>query len=176
MKNKMSWLDKLGRPQYGGEMVVRVSRNIVNFDPYFGVEPVHIVTAWMERLVADDWTLDPAIFDYKPLWHPSQYVKGQLAKNWEFTAPNTFVTHLRKGITWQDILPANRREIVANNAVFHFNRLFGSVLFTLLLPPVIRAQVHEDKGCRGIETICRKWAIQDSNLRPQSYQDCALTS
>ena len=82
MKNKMSWWEKLGRPQYGGEMVIRASRNIVNFDPYFGVGPVHIVTAWMERLVADDWTVDPTIFDYKPLWHPSQYLKGQLAENW----------------------------------------------------------------------------------------------
>ena len=43
------WWDKLGKPQYGGEMVIRASRNIVNFDPYFGVGPVHIVTAWMER-------------------------------------------------------------------------------------------------------------------------------
>ena len=29
-----------------------------------------------------------------------------------------------------------------------------------------------------ISSACRTgwWAIQDSNLRPQSYQDCALTS
>jgi len=79
----------------------------------------------MERLVADDWTLDPAIFDYKTLWHPSQYLKGQLAENWEFTAPNTYVVHLRKGITWQNIPPANGREFVADDVVFHFNRLFG---------------------------------------------------
>jgi len=125
MGNKTPWWDKLGKPQYGGEMVIRASRNIVNYDPYFGVGPVHIVTAWMERLVADDWTLDPSIFDYKPLWHPSQYLKGQLAENWEFTAPNTYVAHLRRGITWQNIPPANGREFVADDVVFHFNRLFG---------------------------------------------------
>ncbi|MGP8080704.1 MAG: ABC transporter substrate-binding protein [Dehalococcoidales bacterium] len=118
------WWDKLGKPQYGGEMVIRASRNIVNFDPYFGVGPVHIVTAWMERLVADDWTLDPAIFDYKPLWHPSEYLKGQLAENWEFSDARTYVAHLRKGIHWQNIPPANGREFVADDVVFHFNRLF----------------------------------------------------
>ena len=29
------WWDKLGEPQYGGEMVVRATRNIMSFDPYF---------------------------------------------------------------------------------------------------------------------------------------------
>ena len=45
------------------------------------------MTAWMERLVADDWTLDPAIFDYKPALASCQYLKGQLAESWEFTEP-----------------------------------------------------------------------------------------
>ena len=30
-----NWWDKLGKPQYGGEMVIRASRDIENFDPYF---------------------------------------------------------------------------------------------------------------------------------------------
>jgi len=34
-KSKAAWWDKLGKPQYGGEMVIRATRNIVNFDPYF---------------------------------------------------------------------------------------------------------------------------------------------
>ena len=125
MKTKGNWWNKLGKPQYGGEMTIRASRNIVNFDPYFGGALVHLVTAWMERLVADDWTLDPAVFDYKPLWHPSRYLKGQLADSWEFTDPSTYVAHLRKGIRWQDIPPANGREFVADDVVFHFNRLYG---------------------------------------------------
>ena len=32
---KKAWWDKLGAPQYGDEMVIRVERDIVNFDPYF---------------------------------------------------------------------------------------------------------------------------------------------
>ena len=30
-----NWWDKLGKPQYGGEMVIRANMNIKNFDPYF---------------------------------------------------------------------------------------------------------------------------------------------
>ena len=79
----------------------------------------------MEKLHADDWTLDPAVFDYKTCWRPSQYLKGQLAESWEFTDPDTCVAHLRKGIHWQDIPPANGREFIADDVVFHFNRLCG---------------------------------------------------
>jgi peptide/nickel transport system substrate-binding protein len=122
MENKTErWWDKLGTPQYGGEMIIRSNRNIVSFDPSAG-GGVHMISAWMERLVADDWTLDPDIFDYKPLWHPSKYLKGQLAESWEFTNPETIVFHLRKGIHWQDIPPACGREFVADDVVFHFNR------------------------------------------------------
>ena len=73
MKSKIAWWDKLGKPQYGGEMVIRASRNIENFDPYFSEALTSIYGGWMERLVSDDWTLDPAVWDYKMAWHPSQY-------------------------------------------------------------------------------------------------------
>jgi ABC-type transport system substrate-binding protein len=120
-----NWWDKLGKPQYGGEIVIRADRNITNFDPYFGDKSANINSAWMEKLHADDWTLNPAIFDCKTCWHPPQYLKGQLAENWEFTDPNTCIAHLRKGIHWQDIPPANGREFIADDVVFHFNRLCG---------------------------------------------------
>jgi peptide/nickel transport system substrate-binding protein len=125
IKTRGNWWDKLGKPQYGGEMVIRASRNIVNFDPYSNTMLTGLQTAWMERLHADDWTLDPAVFDYKPLWHPARYLKGQLAESWEFANPSTFVAHLRKGIHWQNIPPANGREFNADDVVFHFNRLLG---------------------------------------------------
>ena len=120
-----NWWDKDGKPQYGGEMVIRASRNIVNFDPYFSERLTTIQTAWMERLQADDWTLDPEVFDYKPLWHNPIYLKGQLAVSWELPEPDTIVFHLRKGVHWQDIPPANGREFVADDVVFHFNRLYA---------------------------------------------------
>jgi len=124
-KEATNWWDKLGKPQYGGELVIRANRNIVLFDPYITEPMTNIHSAWLERLVLDDWTVDPAVFDFKTHWHPSQYVKGHLAENWEFTDPGIYVAHLRKGVQWQDIPPANGREFIADDVVFHFNRLCG---------------------------------------------------
>ena len=127
MRNKKdgNWWDKLGKPQYGGELVIRANRNIENFDPYFSENLTSIYGAWMERLASDDWTLDPAVWDYNMAWHPSKYMTGQLAESWEFTDPSTHVVHLRKGIHWQDIPPASGREFTADDVVFHYNRLYG---------------------------------------------------
>ena len=120
------WWDKLGIPQYGGEMTIRANRDIVNFDPWFDESNLcSIQGAWTERLVCDDWTLDPAVWNYKLGWHPVQYKKGHLAESWEFPDPHTHVVHLRKGIHWQDIPPANGREFVADDVIFHFQRLYG---------------------------------------------------
>jgi peptide/nickel transport system substrate-binding protein len=125
VKRKDAWWDKLGNPQYGGEMIIRANRNIVNFDPYFTEGLTSIYGGWMERLVADDWTLDPATWDYIIAWRPSKYQKGLLAESWEFPEPGTHVVHLRKGVHWQNIAPANGREFVADDVVFHYNRLFA---------------------------------------------------
>ncbi len=69
--------------------------------------------------------MDPAVFDYTTAFSPADYTKGNMAESWEFTSPGIFVVHLRKGIHWQDIPPANGREFIADDVVFHFNRLFG---------------------------------------------------
>ncbi len=121
----INWWDELGRPQYGGEISIRASRNIENFDPYFAESLTSIYGGWMERLISDDWILDPTLWDYKMAWHPSKYMKGQLAESWEFPEPGTHVVHLRKGIRWQNIPPANGREFNADDVVFHYNRLCG---------------------------------------------------
>ena len=124
-KTESNWWDKLGKPQYGGELTIRASRDIENFDPYFKEALTSIYGGWMERLVADDWTVDPAVWDFSFPWHPSKYLKGQLAESWEFPDPSTHVIHLRKGVRWQNIPPANGREFVADDVVFHYKRLFG---------------------------------------------------
>ena len=46
-----NWWEKLGKPQYGGEMVIRANWDIVNFDPYFTEQLTSIYEGWMERLV-----------------------------------------------------------------------------------------------------------------------------
>jgi peptide/nickel transport system substrate-binding protein len=115
----------LGVPQYGGEMVLRVNKTIVTWDPYFGGSTSSIMQGWLEKLHADDWTLDPAIFDYKIMFRPPEYVKGSLAESWEMPDASTYVVHLRKGIHWQDIPPVNGREFTADDVVWHYNRFTG---------------------------------------------------
>jgi len=124
-KKTGKWWDQLGKPSYGGELVIRANWNIMNFDPYFGDKTANINSAWMEKLHTDNWTVDPSLFDYKTCCRPAQYLKGQLAESWEFTDPGTIVFHLRKGVHWQDKEPANGREFIADDVVFHFNRLCG---------------------------------------------------
>ena len=125
MEKKTVWWEKLGKPQFGGEMVIRSKRDIVNFDPYFAERLTTIQSAWMERLHVDDWTLDPEVYDYRMHIRPNQFVKGHLAESWEFTEPGTYLIHLRKGIHWQDIPPVNGREFTADDVAYHYHRLFG---------------------------------------------------
>ena len=125
MKKTAAWWDKLGKPQYGGETVIRSARNIVNFDPYFDEVHATIHSAWLERPVADDWTIDPAEWDYRTHFRFGKYVKGTMAESYEFPDSNTYVLHLRKGIRWQDIPPVNGREFTADDVAYHYHRLFG---------------------------------------------------
>jgi peptide/nickel transport system substrate-binding protein len=124
-KKPVSWWDKIGRPEYGGEIVLRINRDIANFDPYFFEMLPNIDSAWMERLFADDWILDPRTYRYNTHFRPGEFVKGHLAESWEFPDPNTLVVHLRQGICWQDIPPANGREFTAGDVAYHYHRLYG---------------------------------------------------
>jgi peptide/nickel transport system substrate-binding protein len=120
-----NWWDKLGVPQYGGEIVLRLNKDITGWDPYQGESPLTVSFGWLEQLFTVDWTLDPAIFDYKMSYRSNEYVKGNLVESWEFTDPGTYVLHVRKGIRWQNIAPANGREFTADDIAFHFHRLLG---------------------------------------------------
>jgi ABC-type transport system substrate-binding protein len=124
-KKNRNWWDKLGKPQYGGKLNIRLNRKIVNFDPWFGVHLTQIHTAYMEKMFTDDWTMDPAVYDYRVGQRPNDSVKGHLLESWEFADPYTFVAHVRKGIHWQNIPPANGREFVADDIAFHFHRMYG---------------------------------------------------
>jgi peptide/nickel transport system substrate-binding protein len=120
------WWDSLGKPEYGGEIVLRANRTMNGFDPCISTGTFTIYSAWLERLHADDWALDPAVFDYSISFRPYQYVKGWLGETWEFTDANTYVVHLHQGIHWQDLPPANGREFVADDVVFHYDRVLGT--------------------------------------------------
>ena len=120
-----NWWDSLGTPQYGGTIVLRSDKDFTNFDPYGNDSLPDIMEGYMERLFSDNWTVDPAIFDYSLGFRPNDYVAGLLAKSWEFSDPNTFVVHLRQGIHWQNIAPVNGREFTADDVVYHYDRLYG---------------------------------------------------
>ena len=124
-KKATSWWSDLGPPQYGGEIVLRSNRDIANFDPYFYEMLPNIDSAWMERLFADDWTLDPQVYRYNTHFRPGEFVKGHLAESWEFSDPDTLVFHIRKGIRWHDIPPASGREFTADDVAHHYHRLYG---------------------------------------------------
>jgi peptide/nickel transport system substrate-binding protein len=168
-----NWWDKLGKPQYGGEMVFRLNRKIVNFDPYYGVHLTQIYTAWMERLHAVDWTLDPSVsIDSKGL-RPT-HGKGYLAETWEFTDPYTYVVHLRKGVRWQDVPPANGREFTADDVVFHFQRMYG--LGSGMKPSPAQSNVAIAKELISVTatdkyTVVFKWKTANRELIIDSMQE-----
>ena len=80
---------------------------------------------WMEQTTAEDWTLDPAIYDYTNSYTPPDYSTGFLCSSWEFTDPTTYVLHLKQGVHYQNIPPANGREMAAADIVYHYNRIIG---------------------------------------------------
>ena len=118
------WWEQIGRPEYGGEIVLRINRDIANFDPYFFEMLPNIDSAWMERLFADDWTLDPEIYRYNTHFRPVNLSKAISRKAGNFPLRH-LVVHLRHGIRWQNLPPANGREFTADDVAFHYHRLYG---------------------------------------------------
>ena len=120
-----NWWDSLGTPQYGGTMVLSSNTSFANFDPYQSELLVNCMSGYMGELFTDIWTEDPSVYTYNTSFRPYQYVGGDLAESWEFTDPSTFVVHVRQGVYWQNIPPANGREFTASDVVFHYDRLYG---------------------------------------------------
>jgi peptide/nickel transport system substrate-binding protein len=125
-----NWWDSLGTPQYGGTINVAVSGNITGFDPNNTLGQYCVYSGWIEDLFADQWTLNPTTYAYQSSFLPNAYVGGWLAQSWEFSNPSTFVVHLRQGVYWQNLPPANGREFVANDVIVNINREFGWGGFT----------------------------------------------
>ena len=69
--------------------------------------------------------MDPATYAYQLSYCPPQYYSGDLAKSWEYTDPQTLIIHVRQGVYWQNIAPANGREFTAADVVYHFDRQLG---------------------------------------------------
>jgi len=118
------WWDKLGTPEYGGEITKAISETQTTFDPYPFMGSDH--NYQYEPMFYPDWTVDRAIWSMQGMFVPSKYFAGHLAESWEITTPTTVTLHLRKGITWQNKPPVNGREFTAEDVVFHYDRLLGT--------------------------------------------------
>jgi peptide/nickel transport system substrate-binding protein len=121
-------------------MNVRLPADIGGFDLYTLGGNESIQNAWQEPLWSFDWTVDPAKFAFTTSFTPFDYTHGQLAESWEITNGNTYIFHLRKGIMWQNITPANGREFTAADVAFHFDRQWGLAGYkpsAFLSPPVM---------------------------------------
>jgi peptide/nickel transport system substrate-binding protein len=106
-------------------MNMEVNQDVTSFDPYNSETLFYIDSAWMERLFANIWTMDPSVFSYAIQFRSSDYVGGQLAQSWEFTDPSTFVVNLNQNVYWQDIYPTNGRQFTSADVVFHYDRAYG---------------------------------------------------
>jgi peptide/nickel transport system substrate-binding protein len=114
-------------PTYGGTFSYRVNADPVNFDPYFyytGVSTI-VQKLTMEVLAKPDMKLDRNIYDFKVSYTPMKYISGALAESWELPDLSTYIFHIRKGVHWQNLPPANGRELTADDIAFSWNRLCG---------------------------------------------------
>jgi ABC-type transport system substrate-binding protein len=169
-----NWWDPLGKPSYGGTLVVR-GVNIVTLDPALEGFNATILSGWMERLFVDNWTQDPSVFNYSITFRPFNYMTGQLATSWEFSDPNTFVVHLRQGVHWQNIAPANGREFVASDVVAHYARWYDPAIGYNKYPPHatsnylgnLISMTTPDKY-----TVVFKW----SSANPEWVYECLMLS
>ena len=119
------WWDYLGTPIYGGTLVIRTVNTYSNWDPYQGtygvVAPTGLQTLWQAN-----YTVDPSIWDTSAMgFNWPQYCTGLLAAN--YTMPNsyTFVVSLRQDVYYWNKAPANGRQFVASDVVYHWNRCLG---------------------------------------------------
>ena len=120
-----NWWDSLGTPQYGGTLTLYAPNDITTFDPALEGFNYNITGGWMERLFMDNWLTPPAQYNFSTQFRPADYEVGDLASSWEFTDPYTLVVHLRQGVYWQNIAPANGREFVASDVIAHYMRWYN---------------------------------------------------
>ena len=120
-----NWWDKLGTPQYGGTLTDYSSVDFSLWDPSQPTPIATCMSASLESLFGDDWTVSPEVFDYSVGWRPPDYVTGLLATDWEFTTPGTMVVNLRQNVYWQNISPVNGRQFTSADVVYNFGRDYG---------------------------------------------------
>jgi len=121
-----NWWDSLGTPTYGSSITVRYAADPTSWDNFNNEGLVTIMEGYQSRLFADQWTMNPTQWNYALVsWRPDSVNGGDLAQSWDFPDPSTFEVHLRQGVYWQNIAPANGREFIASDVVYNYDRLYA---------------------------------------------------
>ena len=120
-----NWWSSLGTPEYGGSLTLPMSKNPTCWDAYYGTSFPSLNAIWQEQPTANDWTLDPKIYDYTNGYTPPNYYVGFLATSWEFTDTTTYVLHMKTGVHYANMAEAAGREMTAADVVWHYDRIFG---------------------------------------------------
>jgi peptide/nickel transport system substrate-binding protein len=120
-----NWWSIMGTPTYGGILTNRYTANIGSWDPYLGSAPQGGYGQYMETLWNNDYTVDPSIWPFEISFRPPQYADGYMLTDYELTSPTIVVAHIRQDIYWQNLPPANGRQFVASDVVFHYDRMLG---------------------------------------------------
>ena len=172
------WWDSLGTPQYGGNLILSSSSNILTFDPILGTNYASVNMYWMEQLFTDDWTLDPAIYNFQLNTRPTDYAVGCLMQDYEFTDPSTVLMHLRQGIHFQNIPPVNGREFTSADVVYHFDRMLG-IGGGFKVSPYYATSPYI--GCTAVTaidkyTVSFKWNSSNPELILETMQQPSLIS
>jgi len=170
-----NWWDILGTPQYGGTITARSAQDINTLDPALEGFNITILSGWMERLFIDNWTNDPSVFNYGITFRPYNFMTGELAQSWEFTDPSTFTVHLRQGIHWQNISPANGREFVASDVVAHYARWYDPKIGYNKYPPHATSNYLANLTSLTAPdkyTVVFKW----SSTNPEWVYECVMLS
>jgi len=120
-----NWWDSLGTPQYGGETNIRLSADPSLWDIYVTTNGQAGYGSYLEHLFCNGYTTNPSIWNFAVNYLPPDYAGSLLAKSYEMPNPTTVVVHLNQNIYWQNIAPANGRQFLASDVVFHYDRMFG---------------------------------------------------
>jgi len=97
----------------------------MGFDDTVGLHQSGIYSGLLtqEELLQGDWAKGPAgTGDSDWLYGFVGRVAletGSLAESWELPDNQTAIWHIRKGVRWQNVPPANGREYTADDAVFN---------------------------------------------------------
>ncbi len=146
------------KPKYGGELTYVPPGGTQNFgfDEAFcsGAADLtlHLTN---EKLLSGNWALGPsgtgdASFLF-PGYPGAEVMEGRIAESWELKEPGTLVFHIRKGIHWDNVPPANGRELTAEDVVFSINRDYK-------IPTAYLLQTAPDKQVPQV-TATDNWTV-----------------